>query len=148
VLGVLLLVLGCFGIWRTHLQMSAIEQARSSSLATVRPSLLAHLTPGMIANPGKYLAAVNSSGSSVPAGADPLELLAMLELRQAMDRFEALFGLGLALIIASSSGWSTRPPRPGGNDAASQQSSIGSDLVPFILLVALFCAGVSFFELA
>jgi hypothetical protein len=149
IVGVLLLTLGCVGIWRTHLSMSALEESRSSSLGVSKPSLVAHLTPGMISNPGKYLAAVNSSGSSVPPGADPLELLAMLELRQAMDRFEALFGLGLALIIGSGTGWSPRSPRPGGGDPAlQQQSTIASDLVPFIVLVALFCFAVSFFELA
>jgi hypothetical protein len=55
----------------------------------------------------------------------------MLDLKQAMDRYVALFLFGLALVVGAG---------------YASQSSISSDLVPPLVLAALFCAGVSFFE--
>jgi len=143
--GMLLLAIACLGIWNTDRQMTALERAQA--LAPVRSSLVGHLTPGIIANPGKYLSAVNSSGGSVGAGQDPLQVLAMLDLKQAMDRYLALLLFGLALVVASNTGWTARSPRVA-REGEPQPSSIGNDLVPFIVLAALFCAALSFFELA
>lgn len=141
-LGVLLLSVGCVGIWRTNDQMNALEQAPRTTLAPVRSSFLSHLVPGVISNPAKYLSAVNSSSGGSAGGQDPLEAMAMLALKQAMDRYLGIVGIGLALVMGSEAGWAARSPR-----AEASPSSIGSDLVPFIALAALFCVALSFFEL-
>ena len=55
--------------------------------------------------------------------------------------------LGLALVVASNTGWTARSPRMA-REGEVQPSSIANDLVPFIVLAGLFCAALSFFELA
>jgi hypothetical protein len=124
--------------------MNALEQSSRSSLGLVKSSLVSHLVPTVISNPGRYLSAVNSSSGGGAAGSDPLEQMAMLALKQAMDRYLALVLIGIALVMASETGWVSRGER---SESAVQPSSIGNDLVPFIVLAGLFCAALSFFEL-
>ena len=48
-----LVLVGCVGVWQTNADMAQLD----------RGPLFGHLVPGVIANPGKYFAAVNSATS-------------------------------------------------------------------------------------
>jgi hypothetical protein len=143
VVGALLALAGVVGVVRTNALMDGVEHSQQTLGAGVHASLLGRLVPGVIANPGKYLSAVNSGGSSIAAGADPLEAVAMQSLKQAMDRYEALVGLGIALLIWGSA----RPVLRQQSSTGAVESSVASDAAPFIVVVALLCASMSFFEL-
>src|SRR6185503_13432184 len=75
---VLLVAVGGVGMWRTEVAMRRLDRE-----SFVSSSLVTHLVPGVIVDPGKYLAPVNS-GSSAGAGVgrDPLQALAMLDEKQ------------------------------------------------------------------
>jgi hypothetical protein len=117
--GVILVAVGGVGMFRTELEMRRLDRE-----SFVSSSVLAHLLPGVIADPGRYLAAVNSGpAGAVSGGRDPLQALAAYDAKQSMDRFEALVGLGLALML------------------------ITTDALPLLLLSSAAFASLSFFEL-
>jgi len=124
----LLVLIGCVGVWQTNAEMNQLD----------RGPLFGHLVPGVIANPGKYLSAVNSAASPT-ALRDPFQAVELLDRKQAMDRYEALLGLGLAWLVSTLAG------SPASSAGAPQ--SIASDLVPFIIVGAALCGALSFFEL-
>ena len=111
-------------------------------------SLGSHLLPGPVASPGKYLAAVNSSSNGLSGNRDPIQVLAWLEQKATLDRFEGLVGLGLASLLVAIAGWprSTYATVNGVRDYPPS-GSVGSDLLPFILVVSVFFLAMSFFEL-
>jgi hypothetical protein len=143
-IGVVLIVLGCVGVWQATAAMTQIE--REATGAMPMGSLASHLLPGVIANPGKYLAAVNSSSGGVSGGRDPIQVLAWLDEKEAVDRFEAVIGVGLACLLAALAGWPGASPGVESSDDGPS-SSIGSDLLPFMLCASAFLAAMSFFEL-
>jgi hypothetical protein len=88
------------------------------------------------------MAAVNSSSGSVSGDRDPIQVLAWLDEKEAVDRFEAVIGVGIACLLAASAGW------PGSASRVNEpRSSFGSDMLPFILCASVFLAAMSFFEL-
>jgi hypothetical protein len=143
-IGLVLVVIGCAGVWQAISAMTRIEQNATGVVMT--GSLTGHLLPGVVANPGKYLAAVNSSSGGVSGGRDPIQVLAWLDEKEAVDRFEAVIGVGIACLLAALAGWPTSAP-PTETLADVPRSSLGSDLVPFLLCASVFFAAMSFFEL-
>ena len=144
-LGILLLAVGLIGIVRTNADMDEVE----NQAQTVHTPFLTRLLPGLIANPSKFLAAVNgSSGSTggVSTGGDPFAAVKMLDLRRNMDRFEALFGFGLVSVLLYEARRQPAPD-PAHNPDAREHTSIGRDLIPLLGLVATLWALLSFFEL-
>jgi hypothetical protein len=136
VAGLLLFAVGIGGMWHTNLTLDALELAQAPFSTAPRMSFAARVLPGPIANPARYFAAVNGGSASAT-----FQAAAFLEQKQAMDRWEGAVLLGLALLIASFS-------HPGGTTRGGEtSSSIAGDLVGFIALAALVCAGLSFFEL-
>jgi hypothetical protein len=140
VIGLVLAVIGSVGAWQATAAMTQIEQHATGAVMT--GSLTSHLLPGVVANPGKYLAAVNSSSGGVSGGRDPIQVLAWLDEKEAVDRFEAVIGVGIACLLAALAGW---PGSDGSID--NRRGSIGSDILPFILCASVFLAAMSFFEL-
>ena len=55
-IGLVLVVIGCVGVWQATAAMTRIEHDATGAMIT--GSLTSHLVPGVIANTGKYLAAV------------------------------------------------------------------------------------------
>jgi hypothetical protein len=136
-LGTLLLVVGALGVVRTDLPMQSIQDATGPGV-----SMAGRFLPGLIANPGKYSSAVNGSSSSQAS----LEAVALLQQKQAMDRWEAVLLVGAGLLLATRGSRSSGTPTPEGQ--AARQSSVANDLVPFIFVAALLFGALSFFELA
>jgi len=136
--GALLVVVGLVGIVRTNIAMDDLVATATSAVTS--PSMASRLLPGVIASPAKYLSAVNSAGgsSSSASGVDPLYLQRFLWLKQAMDRWEALVGFGLALILFVSKA---------AHATESEETSVASDAAPFLMVLALLFAALSFFEL-
>jgi hypothetical protein len=126
-----LLMVGALGVVRTNAEMQA-TQAGSS--------MAARLVPGLLANPGKYVKAVNTSTSTSAS----LDQVQFLQQKQAMDRWEAALVLGAALLLATRRA-PTLSPTPEGE--AARESSVANDFLPFLFLAALLFAALSFFEL-
>jgi hypothetical protein len=138
-------VVGAVGVVRTDLAIRDLQDAAPE--AGVRLSLAGRLLPGLIVNPGKYLSAVNgasASGRGAPAQAS-LEAVALLQQKQAMDRWEAVLALGVAMVFATRRSQSVATPTPDGE--AARASSVANDLVPFLFVAALLFGALSFFEL-
>jgi hypothetical protein len=134
--GLLLVVLGVIGIVRTNVAID--DLARSFPANASSPlSGTARFLPGVIVNPSRYLSAVNG-GSSVRSGVDPLFAVEQLDQKQAMDRWEALALVGLSLLLFAQA------MRVQADD---DDSMVGFDVAPFILVAAALFAGLSFFEL-
>jgi hypothetical protein len=144
--GVVFMLVGCVGVWQANAAITRLEHLPGASV--VAGSTGSHLLPGVVGNPGRYLAAVNSSSSGVSGNRDPIQVMAWLEQKATVDRFEALIGLGLTLLLAAVAGW----PRPASGPGTlvkddEPRSSVGSDLLPFVLVVSVFLVAMSFFEL-
>lgn len=120
-----MLLVGGVGMWQAN---SAIS--RESTWFT-------RFVPGPIANPGRYLGAVNSSGGQA-VGVESVNQLAQ---KQALDRWEALASAGLALLMT---GMIAKPER---SDAAEPRGSLVNDLLGVFVLLTLLFGGLSFFEL-
>jgi hypothetical protein len=138
VAGVMCFAGGVGGMWHTNVVLDSIELAQTPLTSAPRMTFAARTLPGPIANPAKYFEAVNSASAS----ASTPEVEAILEQKQAMDRWEALMLFGLAVLVASfvHPGVLTSVGRPRG--------SFAGDVVGFIGLAAVMCASLSFFELA
>ena len=108
-LGFLLILVGGAGVWQANADMARLEREARGAVASA--SLVSHLLPGVIANPGKYLAAVNSASGAVSGGRDPIRVLAWLDQKEALDRFEAVVGVGVVCVLAATAGWPGAPPR-------------------------------------
>jgi hypothetical protein len=127
-----LLVVGAVGVLRTSADMQATEPGSS---------MAARLVPGLLADPGKYLKAVNSSTSASAS----LDQVSVLQQKQAMDRWEALLILGAGLLLATR-----RTPSAAASTAEGEparESSVANDFLPFLFLLALVFGALSFFEL-
>jgi hypothetical protein len=137
-------LIGVAGIVQTSSSMQALQDADQGSLP--RASLAGRLLPGLLSNPAKYLGAVNGASSGRTAGGQAsLEEIAMLHDKQAMDRWEGVALIGLALLLAA-----TRTPRalsPRAEGQPARESSVADDLVPFAWVVALAFLALSLFEL-
>jgi hypothetical protein len=102
------------GNWRTAAAMDAIEPSGETSLVD-------RYVPGPLASPGKYFAAVNSaSGRGVL-----VQSAALLDQKGAMDRWEAVLFVGVAICLASLT------------QRTDDSPSTGFDFVAVCLLVAL-----------
>jgi len=130
--GVLLVGFGVVGVVRTSLAMDDLQRNSVSQTEPLSPA--ARLLPGVIVNPAKYLSAVNASAT--PGRGDQLYAVGQMELKQAMDRWEALLGVGVSLLLFANA-----------MRGAEEESTVAFDLAPFILVAAALFAGLSFFEL-
>jgi hypothetical protein len=138
VVGLMLFAAGVGGMWHTNVVLDAIEQAQAPFTSAPHLSFIARTLPGPIANPARYFEAVNSASAT----ASSFQAQAILEQKQAMDRWEALLLAGLALLVISFA-------YPGAARAiGARRGSIAGDLVGCIGLAAVMCAALSFFELA
>jgi hypothetical protein len=134
--GAVLVLLGAVGMVRTSMAMDDLQ--RTTTSRGVEPlTATTRFLPGVLVNPAKYLAAVN--GSSAVSSVDPLYAVSLMEDKQAMDRWEALAGIGLALLLFMNAMRSTE------NDG--EEGSVASDFAPFVLVAAVLFAALSFFEL-
>ena len=93
-------LVGIAGVVRTSDAIDRLQLTSESRLARVSP--ISQLLPGAIANPGKYLAALN--GSAIPTNlggtaSDPLFATGFLSDKQAMDRWEAVVAVGLQSLL-------------------------------------------------
>jgi hypothetical protein len=95
--GVVLIAAGLVGVVRTSMAMDDLQRNSVSQQAPVTPA--ARLLPGLIVSPAKYLSAVNGAGGGNSSRVDPLYAVGQMELKQAMDRWEALVGIGLSLLL-------------------------------------------------
>ena len=130
--GVLLVGFGVVGVVRTSLAMDDLQRNSVSQTEPLSPA--ARLLPGVIVNPAKYLSAVNASAT--PGRGDQLYAVGQMELKQAMDRWEAVLGVGVSLLLFANA-----------MRSAEEESTVAFDLAPFILVAAALFAGLSFFEL-
>jgi hypothetical protein len=131
-LAVLLLVVGAVGVVQSHVAMQA---------SGADTSMVSRLVPGLLANPGKYAKAVNTSTSASAS----LDQVAYLRAKEGMDRWEAVVILGAALLLATRRTPLPSTPSPEGEPA--RQSSVANDFLPFLFVAALLWAALSFFEL-
>jgi hypothetical protein len=130
--GALLVGFGLVGVARTSMAMDDLQ--RTSFLQTGPLTPAARLLPGAIVNPAKYLSAVNASAG--PSRGDQLYAVGQMGLKEAMDRWEALLGLGVGLLLFANA-----------MRGADEESTVAVDLAPFILVASALFAGLSFFEL-
>jgi hypothetical protein len=130
--GVLLVGVGLVGVVRTSMAMDDLQRSSVSQTQPLTPA--ARLLPGVIVNPAKYLSAVNASAT--PTRGDLLYAVSELELKQAMDRWEALLALGVSLLLFANA-----------MRATDEETTVAFDLAPFVLVAAVLFAGLSFFEL-
>ena len=96
--GILLTGIGIVGVVRTNTAMDDLQRTNVSG----QPPLSAaeHFLPGVILDPAKYLSAVNASGGSGGGShVDELYAVRQMQEKQAMDRWEALVGIGLSLLL-------------------------------------------------
>ncbi|MBV9580670.1 MAG: hypothetical protein JO057_18985 [Chloroflexi bacterium] len=145
--GVLLMVIGLVGIVRTSFTMDDLQRNSLSAQAPLSPT--AKFLPGVLVNPAKYLSAVNGGGGSSTGGGsnrvDQFYAADQLTQKQAMDRWEALLGIGLGLVLFANA------MRAAAAAAASSdpedETSVAVDFAPFVLVAAVLFAALSFFEL-
>ena len=130
--GVLLVGFGLVGAVRTSMAMDDLQRTSVSQTQPLAPA--ARLLPGLIVNPAKYLSAVNASAT--PVRGDQLYAIGQMELKQVIDRWEALLGLGVSLLLFANA-----------MRGADEESTVAFDLAPFILVAAALFMGLSFFEL-
>jgi hypothetical protein len=131
-IAVLLVVVGGVGV---------VETSAAMQRTGVEASMVSRLVPGLLANPGKYLKAVNSSTSASAS----LDEVNHLQQKQAMDRWEAVLILGAALLLVTR-----RTPNPTPSTAEGEparESSVANDFLPFLFLLALVFGALSVFEL-
>jgi hypothetical protein len=128
----LLVVVGGLGVVETNAAMQATG---------VQPSMAPRLVPGLLANPAKYVKAVNSSASASAS----LDEVMYLQQKQAMDRWEAVLILGVALLLVTRR--TPSPTSPTAEGEPARESSVANDFLPFLFLVALVFGALSFFEL-
>ncbi|MBV9323520.1 MAG: hypothetical protein JO352_07040 [Chloroflexi bacterium] len=143
-IGIALVAVGGVGAWQVNAAMTRLERQSPEPIST--GSMASHLLPGVIANPGRYLDAVNSGSSNLAGQRAPIEVSEWLDQKEAVDRFEAVVGLGIACLLAAIAGW-PRPAAPPGYLEDDAAGSVGSDLLPFVLVASAFLAAISFFEL-
>jgi hypothetical protein len=135
--GVVLIGVGLVGVARTSMAMDGLQ--RTSVLGQEPLTLAERLLPGVILNPARYLSAVNASSSAGGARVDQLYAVSQMQEKQAMDRWEALAGIGLSLLLFVNA-----MPAAANED---EETSVAFDFAPFLLVAALLFAGLSFFEL-
>jgi hypothetical protein len=134
--GVVLIAAGLVGVVRTSMAMDDLQRNSVSQQAPVTPA--ARLLPGLIVSPAKYLSAVNGAGGGNSSRVDPLYAVGQMELKQAMDRWEALVGVGLSLLLFGNAMRAA---------SADEDTSVAIDFAPFVLVAAALFAMLSFFEL-
>jgi hypothetical protein len=123
--------------------MDDLQRDSVSQQAPVTPA--ARLLPGLIVSPAKYLAAVNGAGGGGGGSSsrvDPLYAVGQMELKQAMDRWEALLGIGLSVLLFGNA---MRVAAASTSD--EEDTSVAIDFAPFVLVAAVLFAMLSFFEL-
>jgi hypothetical protein len=127
-----LMIVGLVGVVRTS---TAMDDLQRTSLTPLSP--VAQFVPGVIANPAKYLAAVNSGGRG-----NTIEAVNLMHEKEAMDRWEALIGIGLSMLLFTSAS-----RRESSSSSDEDASMVAADVAPFILVAAMLFAALSFFEL-
>ena len=147
VVACLVLLIGLVGVARTYAAMDALQQTALTGYGgqIAADSPVTRLVPGLLSNPARYLAALNGGGNSRRATADAFFAADRLALKQAMDRWEALAGAGLAALLLSRA----RPAAESRaqNSPTGVRTSVAADLTPLLLLVALLFAALSFLEI-
>jgi hypothetical protein len=139
--GVLLMTVGLVGVVRTSMAMDDLQRNSVSQPAPLTPA--ARLLPGLIVSPAKYLSAVNGAGGGGNSSrVDPFYAVGQMELKQSMDRWEALAGVGLSLLLFGNA---MRIAAASASD--EEDTSVAIDFAPFVLVAAVLFAMLSFFEL-
>jgi hypothetical protein len=136
--GIVLMGVGLVGVVRTSMAMDDLQR---TSVSAQEPLTAAErLLPGVILNPAKYLSAVNASSGASSARVDQLYAVNQMQEKQAMDRWEALVGIGLSLLLFVNA-----MRAAAANE--DEETSVAFDFAPFLLVAAVLFAGLSFFEL-
>jgi hypothetical protein len=137
--GVLVLGLGVVGVVRTSMAMDDLQRGSVSGQEPLTPA--ARFLPGVILDPARYLSAVNAAGGAGGSGrVDELYAVSQMQEKQAMDRWEALVGIGLSLLLFANAMRAAEANE-------DEDTSIAFDFAPFLLVAAVLFAGLSFFEL-
>ena len=136
--GVLLVGVGIVGVVRTNSAMDELQRTSVSAQEPLTPA--ERFLPGVILNPAKYLSAVNASSSASSAKVDQFYAVSQMQEKQAMDRWEALVGIGLSLLLLVNA-----MRAAAANE--DEETSVAFDFAPFLLVAAVLFAGLSFFEL-
>lgn len=142
--GILLMLVGLAGVVRTSLAMDRLEYSGGSAAGGLSP--MTRLVPGLISSPQKYLSALNGASGSGAAGSDPIYALGFLSQKQAMDRWEALLGIGLSVLIFANAARASAASASSGDE--SDDTSVAFDVAPFVLVAAVLFAALSFFEIS
>jgi hypothetical protein len=135
-----LVTIGAVGIIRTNMAMDGLAAA-DTALGSTRPLAPAQrFLPGVLANPARYVSAMNAAveGVSGTTWADPLRTFALMDAKVAMDRCEALAGAGVSLALFASA---IRAARHG------EAGAIAFDLAPLVTVATVLFAALSFCEL-
>lgn len=138
--GLALLLVGLAFAVRTYVVLVKVENQIGE-----RSSFITRILPGFIANPAKFLSAVNGTSPGTPTPVDPLLEQRHLDLKEELDRWMAVVSFGGALMmfgIAAPTGVAIR-----GKDAPPR-SSVAADIAPVLLIVSLTYAMLSFFEIS
>jgi hypothetical protein len=133
---VVLMLVGLIGVARTSM---AIDDLQRSAISPVVPlSPMERFLPGVLENPTKYLSAVNGGGSaaSIAGRGDGLYAVNIMHQKEAMDRWEAMVGIGFSVLLFL-----------GASRSSEEEASVGADVAPFALVIAVLFGALSFFEL-
>jgi hypothetical protein len=138
--GVVLMAIGLVGVVRTSAAMDDLQRNSVSQPEPLAPA--ARFLPGLILSPAKYLSAVNGAGGGGNSSrVDQFYAVGQMELKQAMDRWEALVGIGLSLLLFGNA------MRVAASSSDEEDTSVAIDFAPFVLVAAVLFAMLSFFEL-
>lgn len=149
VVGVVVLVIALVGIVFTNVSMDAVYRTAPASLSS-QDSLYQRLAPGILANPAKYMAAVNGGGGGgggtrIQSGVNVFAAGDLIALKETMDRWEGLACIGLA-ILAFVWGQPKVEITPDGEEA--KRSSVAMDFAPFLVVAGLIFLIFSFLEIS
>jgi hypothetical protein len=137
--GFVVLLVGVIFAVRTYITLVDLDNQLAE-----RSSFITRVLPGFIANPARFLNAVNGGGTSSANGPDPLLAQLKVNSKADMDRWMALVCLGGTLVafgIATPTGRVIRGP------SAPPHSTIAADIAPVLLILALSYVMLSFFEI-
>ncbi|MBV9544296.1 MAG: hypothetical protein JOY61_07950 [Chloroflexi bacterium] len=137
-LACLLVVVGAAGVFSTN---SAMDGMRSNVPWTEPLTPAQRFLPGVFADPARYISALNGavSGAASVSWTDPFYAIAVMDQKVAMDRWEALAGLGIALLLFASALRSVDPQ--------GESRALAFDVAPMVMVASVMFAALSLCEL-